>query len=72
MGGRKGKRVHAHAKDVTMLDVEIASMVMTECTKQRERERGARAQNANSGAEVQIRLVEWRRRGTSTCGGGEK
>ena len=37
--GRKGKRVHADAENVTMLGVEIASMVTAERRKQRERER---------------------------------
>ena len=37
--GHKGKRVHADAENVTMLGVEIASMVTAECRKQRERER---------------------------------
>ena len=37
--GRKGKRVHADAKNVTMLGVEIAYMMTAEGRKQRERER---------------------------------
>ena len=37
--GHKGKRVQANAENVTLLGVEIASMVTAECRKQRERER---------------------------------